>query len=126
MKQGELIISELLEYLTYPPPMRYFYGLCPSVPRSLSMVKATAKAAETDSPPQESLPASFELALNELEAIVKAMEGSKQLALEESLAAYQRGMTLLRYCQDALATAEQKIQILENDALRDSPPAREE
>ncbi|MBY0339990.1 MAG: exodeoxyribonuclease VII small subunit [Rhodocyclaceae bacterium] len=81
------------------------------------MAKAAANAS----------PASFESALSELETIVKSLEaGQNGLALEESLTAYQRGMTLLRYCQDALAAAEQKIQILEKDALRDFTPASEE
>ena len=82
-----------------------------------------AKAASS---PPESPPASFEAALSELEGIVKAMEGGKQLALEDSLAAYQRGVSLLRFCQDALGAAEQKIRILENDSLRDFTPASDE
>ena len=81
------------------------------------MAKAAANAS----------PASFESALSELETIVKSLEaGQNGLALEESLTAYQRGMTLLRYCQDALAAAEQKIEVLEKDALRDFTPASEE
>lgn len=75
-------------------------------------------------------PASFENALSELETLVKSLEGGSGnvggLPLEESMAAYQRGMTLLRYCQDALVVAEQKIQILEKDTLRDFKPASEE
>ena len=72
-------------------------------------------------------PASFESALSELETIVKSLEaGQNGLALEESLTAYQRGMTLLRFCQEALSAAEQKIQVLEKDALRDFTPASEE
>ena len=72
-------------------------------------------------------PVSFESALSELETIVKSLEGgSGGLPLEDSLAAYQRGMALLRYCQDALVAAEQKIQILEKDTLRDFTPASEE
>ncbi len=84
-----------------------------------------AKAASPTSP------ASFESALAELETIVKSLEvgqtaGQNGLALEESLTAYQRGMSLLRYCQEALVAAEQKVQILEKDALRDFTPASEE
>lgn len=80
-----------------------------------------AKAASPTSP------ASFESALSELETIVKSLEaGQNGLALEESLTAYQRGMSLLRYCQEALIAAEQKVQILEKDALRDFTPASEE
>lgn len=75
-------------------------------------------------------PVSFESALSELETIVKSLEGGSGnaggLPLEDSLAAYQRGMALLRYCQDALVAAEQKIQILEKDSLRDFTPASEE
>ncbi|HQW20318.1 MAG TPA: exodeoxyribonuclease VII small subunit [Rhodocyclaceae bacterium] len=63
-------------------------------------------------------PATFEAALGEIESIVRDME-SQQLPLEESLAAYERGAALLKYCQEALNTAEQKLQILENGSLRD-------
>jgi exodeoxyribonuclease VII small subunit len=65
-------------------------------------------------------PLSFEAALAELESIVQGMETGK-LSLEESLAAYQRGATLLKHCQGALASAEQKIQILEAGQLQDLP-----
>lgn len=75
-------------------------------------------------------PASFESALSELEGIVKSLEdgagSTSAMPLEESLAAYQRGMTLLRYCQDALTAAEQRVHILEKDTLRDFTPAAEE
>lgn len=72
-----------------------------------------------------SAPASFEAALSELERIVQAMEQG-EMALEKSLSDYQRGMALLKYCQEQLATAEQKIQMLENGALRTVPPQTEE
>ena len=65
----------------------------------------------------------FEAALAELEQIVRNMEGGR-LPLEESIAAYRRGSELLKHCQQQLADAEQKIQVLENGALRDfEPPA---
>ena len=60
----------------------------------------------------------FESALQELERIVQAME-SGDAPLEESLASYERGMALLKQCQQALAAAERKIRILENGGLRD-------
>ncbi len=44
------------------------------------------------------------------------------MPLEDSLAAYQRGMGLLKYCQDQLGSAEQKIRVLENGVLRDFAP----
>ena len=62
-------------------------------------------------------PASFEAALAELEAIVHKME-TGEAPREESLAAYERGMALLKHCQETLTAAEQKLQILENGVLR--------
>ena len=56
-------------------------------------------------------PASFEQALAELEALVSQME-SGQLPLEQSLAAYKRGVELLQYCQKSLADVEQQVRIL--------------
>jgi exodeoxyribonuclease VII small subunit len=66
-------------------------------------------------------PATFEAALGELERIVQSME-STPLTLDASLAAYQRGIELLKHCQEALSDAERKIQILENGSLRDFNP----
>lgn len=66
----------------------------------------------------ESAAPSFETALAELERTAQAMEEGK-LTLEESLAAYKRGMELLKFCQEQLADAEQKVQLLEGGALKD-------
>jgi len=62
--------------------------------------------------------ASFESALQELERIVQVMEGG-DTPLEDSLANYERGMALLKQCQEQLAAAEQKIRMLENGSLRE-------
>lgn len=62
-------------------------------------------------------PPSFEAAMAELERIVAEME-SGQLTLEQSLGAYQRGAELLKFCQSALADAQQQVQILENGTLQ--------
>lgn len=67
--------------------------------------------------PAASKPPSFEGALQELERIVQAMEGGAA-PLDEALANYERGMKLLKYCQEALAGAEQKIRLLDNGELR--------
>jgi len=64
------------------------------------------------------VPRDFETALGELEAIVRDMESGK-LLLEDSLSAYGRGMALLKYCQATLATAEQKIHVLEGGEVRE-------
>lgn len=62
--------------------------------------------------------ASFEAALQELERIVQAMEAG-DASLEDSLASYERGMALLKQCQQALGDAERKIRMLENGSLQD-------
>lgn len=64
------------------------------------------------------LPATFEAALKELEGLVQVLE-SGGAPLEESLQAYERGMALLRHCQETLASAEQKIRILDGGELRE-------
>ncbi|MGZ5033937.1 MAG: exodeoxyribonuclease VII small subunit [Usitatibacter sp.] len=73
--------------------------------------------------PTTPLPAdlSFEKALEELEAIVARMEDGK-LPLEESLAAYQKGAQLIRFCESKLTAAQGRIAILEGDTLRDFNP----
>ena len=71
------------------------------------------------------VPASFEAALAELEAIVATMEGG-QLPLTESLAAYKRGAELLQYCQSALKDAEQQVRIFEKGVLKAFDPAAAE
>ena len=53
----------------------------------------------------------FEKALAELEQLVETMEKG-ELTLEESLKHFERGVTLTRACQQALADAEQKVRIL--------------
>ena len=68
-------------------------------------------------------PASFEAAMKELEELVAKME-SGALPLEESLAAYQRGLELSAYCQKTLEEAEQRVSILENNVLKDFKPDR--
>ena len=68
--------------------------------------------------PQESeKPVSFEAAVAELDRLVVNME-TGQLPLEQSLAAYERGAELLRYCHSALEAAEQQVKILEEGALK--------
>lgn len=71
-----------------------------------------------------SKPVDFEQSLADLEALVERMEGG-DLALEESLALFERGIRLTRECQGALKEAEQKVQILLNqdgeESLKDFP-----
>lgn len=58
---------------------------------------------------------SFEDALTRLEAILEAME-TGELALETLLARFEEGTKLVKLCQDRLATAEVRLQKLEQAA----------
>ncbi|MGA9025348.1 MAG: exodeoxyribonuclease VII small subunit [Steroidobacteraceae bacterium] len=60
---------------------------------------------------KEAKPVDFESAMRDLEEIVERLE-TGDLPLEESLAAFERGIALTRSCQTALKEAEQKVQIL--------------
>ena len=69
-------------------------------------------------PQKSDSPQSLEAALAELEKIVSGMEEG-ELPLERSLAAYKRGAELLKYCQSALADAQQQVKVLEDGILKD-------
>ncbi len=56
-------------------------------------------------------PFEFESALGELEQLVAKMEGC-DLSLDDSLHAFEQVIRLSRQCQQALASAEQRVQIL--------------
>ena len=53
----------------------------------------------------------FETSLKELEELVEKMEQG-DLSLEQSLKDFERGVALTRACQQALQSAEQKVQVL--------------
>lgn len=52
---------------------------------------------------------SFEEALDELEGIVRSLEGGKA-TLAQAIADYERGAALRRHCEQKLAEAEAKVQ----------------
>lgn len=54
---------------------------------------------------------SYEQAFSELESIVEALE-SEQKPLDESLALYERGQLLVRYCMALLEQADLRIRQL--------------
>jgi exodeoxyribonuclease VII small subunit len=73
-------------------------------------------------PPEESSPvADFEASLDQLEQLVDRMEHG-EMTLEESLAAYERGVGLYRRCQAALEQAELRVRLLSDP---DNPAAAE-
>ena len=53
----------------------------------------------------------FEGAMDRLETIVEQMESGK-LPLEDLIVRYEEGMNLVKICQERLASAEQKIEII--------------
>jgi exodeoxyribonuclease VII small subunit len=61
--------------------------------------------------PSASPVATFERSLDELEQLVQKMEQGEQ-SLDESLAAYERGVALYRQCQSALEQAELRVKLL--------------
>ena len=66
--------------------------------------------------PQDASPvAQFEHSLDELEQLVEKMEQG-EMSLEDSLAAYERGVGLYRSCQTALEQAELRVRLLSDPA----------
>lgn len=60
-------------------------------------------------------PVNLEKALDELEAVVEALE-SGDLPLEKAMKKFEDGIRLARNCQAALKDAEQKVEILLKEA----------
>lgn len=61
----------------------------------------------------------FESAIAELEKIVKQLEDG-DLPLDTSLALFERGVALSRYCHDQLGAAQKRIEVLtERGELKD-------
>ena len=62
----------------------------------------------------------FESAIAELEKIVKQLEDG-DLPLDKSLALFERGISLSRYCHDQLGAAERRIeQLTDRGELKDA------
>ena len=56
----------------------------------------------------------FESALAELESVVEQLE-SGDLSLEDSLAAFEKGVGLVKYCNQKLSEVEKKVELLIKD-----------
>ena len=61
--------------------------------------------------PQES---KFEEAIADLEQVVEQLE-SGDLSLEDALAAFEKGVGLVRYCNLKLSEVEKKVELLVKD-----------
>ena len=70
---------------------------------------------------------SFEEALGELEQIVQKLE-SGTVALEESIAMYERGAALKAHCENKLKSARLKVEkiILDADGTASAAPMEEQ
>jgi len=56
----------------------------------------------------------FDAALEELEGVVEQLE-SGDLSLEDSLAAFEKGVGLVKYCNQKLSEVERKVEVLVKD-----------
>ena len=84
------------------------------------MAKSSASpsvTAKSISAPAPALPASYEDALQELDALVGRLE-SGQLPLDQLLSGYQRGAQLLAFCRERLEAVENQIKVLEGTELK--------
>ena len=62
----------------------------------------------------------FETAIAELERIVKQLEDG-ELPLDKSLALFERGVELSRYCHEQLGAAQRRIELVtERGELKDA------
>lgn len=75
------------------------------------MASRSSKSASSTPAEGPSPVADFEASLDALEQLVEGMERG-ELTLEQSLAAYERGVGLYRRCQLALEQAELRVKLL--------------
>jgi len=81
----------------------------------LAMPKANSNQAPV--PAEQSMPSSYEEALQELEQLLAKLE-SGQLPLDQLLTHYQRGASLLAFCRERLTAIEKQISVLDEGALK--------
>jgi len=79
------------------------------------MPKANSNQATV--PAEQSMPSSYEEALQELEQLLAKLE-SGQLPLDQLLTHYQRGASLLAFCRERLTAIENQISVLDEGALK--------
>ena len=72
--------------------------------------KTAAKTKEAEQEKKLSLEELFE----SLDGVVARLEG-EDVSLEESFQLYQKGMEMLKECNETIDTVEKKVQILDED-----------
>jgi exodeoxyribonuclease VII small subunit len=89
------------------------------------MAKSTSPKTATETAPAAlaPLPETYELALQELERLIAALE-SGQLPLDELLSSYQRGAQLMTFCKSKLAEVENQIKVLDGNELKNWSAAK--
>lgn len=80
------------------------------------------KAPASPAPAAADTPASYEVALAELEQLIGRLE-SGQLPLDQLMGSYQRGATLLAFCRERLSAVEQQVRLLDESGLKPWTPA---
>ncbi|MBO7741509.1 MAG: exodeoxyribonuclease VII small subunit [Victivallales bacterium] len=74
---------------------------------------------------QETLQArGFDASLKELEELVARLE-SGRLTLEESMEAYEKGVKLVKFCNQRLQAAERKVELLNTENPEENPEWKE-
>mgnify|MGYP000589363952 FL=1 len=76
-----------------------------------------ANSTQAPVPAEQSMPSSYEEALQELEQLLAKLE-SGQLPLDQLLTHYQRGASLLAFCRERLTAIENQISVLDEGALK--------
>jgi len=77
----------------------------------VAMLNCSSAGMTTSSAKKSDPQLNFEAAMDRLEAIVDQMESGK-MPLEELIVRYEEGMKLVKVCQERLASAEQRIEII--------------
>ena len=79
------------------------------------MTSASREDHDTTRPMPRPRPNEFEKAFQELEQIVRRLEG-EELPLDESLRLFEEGIRLSRFCHQRLEEVEKKIELILADA----------
>lgn len=76
------------------------------------MARSASSASKTATEP-----ASYELAVAELDRLVQQMEAG-QMPLDQLLDGYRRGAELLNFCRARLQAVEDQVKLLDDGALK--------